>query len=595
MAKAGFLKLKGRATLPVGLQKHLEGRETARPDEALERRGVERSIDLGAEPERARLVVGEALAARAATRKGGRPPLQCIDALMSGPPAWNAADAWPLETVDAWSRDAVTWLRSVLPPDTPLATAHLHTDETSPHVHACFPPALADAKGVTALSWKRVNAYMAEKAAGHIVKPGPAEMRALQQSYFENVGRKYGLGRGKVGAKIEYAPLDRTEGLKRRMAGAEARVAEEIQRRTAVESEAAEELKKEQRRKQRAEKREEAAYDDAADTVRDMDALTAAAEEKIAAERLAREAAETRAANAETRATTAETRAATDTKKTTAELAAERTAREAAETRATTAETRATTAETRATTAETRATTADTKKTTAELAAERLARKAAETRADTAAADLAGIRELAQDVITNAVATTKKTAAELAVERSARKAEATRANTAEAQTKKTAAELAVARSARKAEATRANTAEAQTKKTAAELAVARSARKAEATRADTAEAQTKKTAAELAVERGARKAEATRANTAEAQTKKLEKAAEHSTEPDRGAAVVQRQRQTHVDRAASRRGRQRQAPRPTTDRPTAAATPATRTQTDRTRPDPPDRRQQQQR
>ena len=310
MAKAGFLKLKGRATLPVGLQKHLEGRETARPDEALERRGVERSIDLGAEPERARLVVGEALAARAATRKGGRPPLQCIDALMSGPPAWNAADAWPLETVDAWSRDAVTWLRSVLPPDTPLATAHLHTDETSPHVHACFPPALADAKGVTALSWKRVNAYMAEKAAGHIVKPGPAEMRALQQSYFENVGRKYGLGRGKVGAKIEYAPLDRTEGLKRRMAGAEARVAEEIQRRTAVESEAAEELKKEQRRKQRAEKREEAAYDDAADTVRDMDALTAAAEEKIAAERLAREAAETRAANAETRATTAETRAA---------------------------------------------------------------------------------------------------------------------------------------------------------------------------------------------------------------------------------------------------------------------------------------------
>ena len=560
MAKAGFLKLKGRATLPVGLQKHLEGRETARPDEALERRGVERSIDLGAEPERARLVVGEALAARAATRKGGRPPLQCIDALMSGPPAWNAADAWPLETVDAWSRDAVTWLRSVLPPDTPLATAHLHTDETSPHVHACFPPALADAKGVTALSWKRVNAYMAEKAAGHIVKPGPAEMRALQQSYFENVGRKYGLGRGKVGAKIEYAPLDRTEGLKRRMAGAEARVAEEIQRRTAVESEAAEELKKEQRRKQRAEKREEAAYDDAADTVRDMDALTAAAEEKIAAERLAREAAETRAANAETRATTAETRAATDTKKTTAELAAERTAREAAETRATTAETRATTAETRATTA-------DTKKTTAELAAERLARKAAETRADTAAADLAGIRELAQDVTTNAGATTKKTAAELAVERSARKAEATRANTAEA----------------------------QTKKTAAELAVARSARKAEATRADTAEAQTKKTAAELAVERGARKAEATRANTAEAQTKKLEKAAEHSTEPDRGAAVVQRQRQTHVDRAASRRGRQRQAPRPTTDRPTAAATPATRTQTDRTRPDPPDRRQQQQR
>ena len=130
------------------------------------------------------------------------------------------------------------WLRSLLPPKTPLYSAHLHTDETSPHVHPAFPPALADAKGVVALSWKRMQAYMAESAAGRPIKGGPAQLRALQDSYFREVGQKYGLERGKVGAKIEYAPLDRTEGLKRRVSGAEARAAEEQQRRTEAEKRA---------------------------------------------------------------------------------------------------------------------------------------------------------------------------------------------------------------------------------------------------------------------------------------------------------------------------------------------------------------------
>ena len=230
---------------------------------------------------------------------------------MSGPPPWDAPDAWPLDRVKDWGNDAVTWLRSVLPPDTPLETAHLHTDETSPHLHGAFPPALADAKGVTALSWKRVNAYMAAQAAVHPVKPGPAEMRALQQSYFENVGRKYGLGRGKVGARIEYAPLDRTEGLKRRTAGAEARAVEERERRSEAEKQAADaekELKMERRRKERAEADAKAFYDDAVYSLGQTNDATAAqiAAEKttkktaneLALEREARKAADQRAADA---------------------------------------------------------------------------------------------------------------------------------------------------------------------------------------------------------------------------------------------------------------------------------------------------------
>ena len=445
MPKAGFLHLKGRAKLPAGLQKHLEGREEARPREAIERRGVERSIDLGAEPERARLVVGEALAARAATRNGGRPPLQCIDVLMSGPPPWDAPDAWPLDRVKDWGNDAVTWLRSVLPPDTPLETAHLHTDETSPHLHGAFPPALADAKGVTALSWKRVNAYMAAQAAVHPVKPGPAEMRALQQSYFENVGRKYGLGRGKVGARIEYAPLDRTEGLKRRTAGAEARAVEERERRSEAEKQAADaekELKMERRRKERAEADAKAFYDDAVYSLGQTNDATAA---QIAAEKT--------------------------TKKTANELALEREARKAADQRAADAEQKS--------------------------ATEKAARTTAEKRAD------------------NATTALDRMALKLDIE-----------------------------------------------------------------------------SGHLDEERGKRAAAERAANSAVTRVDELEwELYERHPEPNRGAALVRRQRQAHADGSASRRRRPRHTPPPTTDRRTAAATPATRTQTEHTRPDPPGRQQ----
>ena len=315
--------------MPEPLTKHLEGREDARPVEALARPGLARSIDFGAEPERARLLVGRALADRAAAGTGGRPPLQCIDGLISGPPPFESAEAWPIDRLEDWSRDSITWLRSLLPPDTPLYTAHLHTDETSPHLHPSFPPALADAKGVTALSWKRMQSYMAESAAGQPIKNPVSQLRAMQDSYHREVGQRYGLERGKVGAKIEYAPLDRTEGLRRRAAGAEARAAEERERRTEAETRTVE-AEKIKAAAERARARSEAEalqlYDDSVESLGD-------ATDAIAARRKA----EQRAADAET-----------DKRQTAAELARERDARKTAEQAAEAAETRAGKSEARA-------------------------------------------------------------------------------------------------------------------------------------------------------------------------------------------------------------------------------------------------------
>ena len=218
--------------MPAPLASHLRGEPGARPVEALKRRDLPRAIDLGSQPERAALLVARALAERAAAKTGGRPPAQNVKLLATGPPPWESADAWPRDRVAAWCDATVAWVLRLLPKGVPLSIASLHCDETSPHLHLAFPPALPDAKGITALSWKRCLAHMAAAAAGARVPNNPAaRMRALQDSYHEQVGKHFGLARGAVGENRQYAPLDRTKGIVQRLADTDARLQEERQAR----------------------------------------------------------------------------------------------------------------------------------------------------------------------------------------------------------------------------------------------------------------------------------------------------------------------------------------------------------------------------
>ena len=225
MPKSQLVRFNNLAELPAGLAAHLAGDERARPAEAIAR-GQERAIDLGAEPERGRLDIAEALEARRAAKTGGRPPSQAVDVLFAGPPPYEASDAWAQDKIDAWAQDSITWLRGLLPPGTPLLAASIHTDERAPHGHAAFPPISPDGHGVASLSWKRTRIEMCERAgAGPLTKPSD-QLRALQDSYHETVGKKHGLERGQRGAGIEYAPLDRRKGLEARAADTAARLAE---------------------------------------------------------------------------------------------------------------------------------------------------------------------------------------------------------------------------------------------------------------------------------------------------------------------------------------------------------------------------------
>ena len=217
--------------MPTGLEAHLRAEEHARPIEAIPRRG-ERGIDLGSQPQQARLAIAEAIRARAAAKTGGRRPCQAVDVLMCGPPAMEAPNAWPVERVTAWARDSAAWLRSVLPAGTPVGTLSLHTDERGPHVHGWFPPALEDAHGVYALSWERACGHMVKQACGRELRTPGAQMRALQNAYHAAVASKYGLERGKLGRYTEYDPPDREKGLAARATETAARL-EEAQERNA--------------------------------------------------------------------------------------------------------------------------------------------------------------------------------------------------------------------------------------------------------------------------------------------------------------------------------------------------------------------------
>ena len=174
-----------------------------------------------------------------AERRRGRPPSQRVRLLFGHPPPFEAADAWPHDRLKAWSRDSAAWLRRHVERASAGAAiverVDLHVDELRPHLHATVIPvmprpgmtgpvaaALADfgPGGVPAanlrLSWRELQFGMFPPAPVKGQTPASASMCALQDSYHAEVGRRYGMERGKPSDAIRSEP-DRLEGLKTRV------------------------------------------------------------------------------------------------------------------------------------------------------------------------------------------------------------------------------------------------------------------------------------------------------------------------------------------------------------------------------------------
>ena len=298
---------------------HNRGDEDARPVEAAGRDIYDgrAAIDLGSEPEKARLLIAEAMMIRRRGRKGD----QITEFLIAGPPPFESPDAWPVDKLDAFAHDSADWLRAILPDRVPLHTVAHHVDERSPHIQGCFPNVtFDDGSDAPRLSWERVLDHMTRTAADRLAaagEPAPEQyshrerMSILQDSFHAEVGRRYGLDRGEKGSTRRNDPPDRTRGLKERLSDTERIVRETTHR---AESEAAARTAAEAKSKKAREKDRKQAdalaetraaaeqrADRAEQRARSEAELRATAEQRTKSEAAGRAAAEQRADKAEQR------------------------------------------------------------------------------------------------------------------------------------------------------------------------------------------------------------------------------------------------------------------------------------------------------
>lgn len=219
MQRIGVFRVERHKSMPTPLAKHIEG-ET-RPEEAVGRaeyRG-RACIRLAGDPDLADCRLAEARA----IKRPGRPGLSSVEIFASGPPPFEAPDAWAAARVMAWARRCGEWLVDAIGPDAVLRNLELHVDERSPHLHGDIVPLVRDQRGLKR-SWEAVAAKM----IGHPSAKGPAVMQAIQDRYYENVSQPFGLGRGEIGSRRRHEPPDRDKGLRERVQDAEARTIEAI-------------------------------------------------------------------------------------------------------------------------------------------------------------------------------------------------------------------------------------------------------------------------------------------------------------------------------------------------------------------------------
>ena len=196
MASIQVLRIESRNGLDSALLAHVNGR--ARPETATE---VENPVVVF---ERDVKGAREAIKQVSALKRRGRRPKPMMELMVAGPPPFESPDRWSEDRNEAWVSDSLEWLHRKFPGATIAVAAH-HRDETSPHMHVLFAPtttwgelhwgkALGEATGIP---YER-NRLVASR-----------QMAALQESYFDEVCRQHGLGRGEPKSKKRHEVIDR--------------------------------------------------------------------------------------------------------------------------------------------------------------------------------------------------------------------------------------------------------------------------------------------------------------------------------------------------------------------------------------------------
>ena len=215
MAGKQVFRIKPRQRLQWGLVNHIVG--LTRPEYA-------RDID-----ERVKKFAGSPLAAfvavqlfRQMKRGRGRLGYECVELVFAGPPQTDTEGEWGRELVLAWVAEVYEWAKEKLGPESIIAAAALHWDETSPHVHILFVP-IKDGR----VGWRRVRDDATYRLTRRTNVHYRKQTSLWQDDLHEKVNTKYGLERGEKGSQATHQAIDRQKGSETMKRNAEAKAERE--------------------------------------------------------------------------------------------------------------------------------------------------------------------------------------------------------------------------------------------------------------------------------------------------------------------------------------------------------------------------------
>lgn len=193
------LRFETRDEIPGGLVSHLTGK--SRPANAIPQKHLPGNRNAVSVIESNLRTAREVAATRSKRCK------PAVDVVIAGPPPFASDDAWSDEKVEQWARYSLAWFHAMAPKAV-VAVAAVHWDESSPHMHLLVVPRTRTDE----VHWSKLQAEM----AGVAYKRGRdqrADMSAIQTSYHQAVGQRFGLERGEIGSKKKHQAIDRMAGL----------------------------------------------------------------------------------------------------------------------------------------------------------------------------------------------------------------------------------------------------------------------------------------------------------------------------------------------------------------------------------------------
>ena len=207
-------------------------RRTKIPDYAVERPDMPRVVCLYEDRERGEKLIADMRKWRVKKenkRKGPR-PASCVEFLFCGMPSYDPPkdpkkranwEPWTPEKIRAFSDACVDWLRRRVGDAGVVVEAHLHQDETSPHVHASVIAATEDClrpdKRRLELALIGSPEDLVERTANRHPTVHREVATAILDDFQTAVADRFGLERGNVGGGARQQRPDHVKGLAQRV------------------------------------------------------------------------------------------------------------------------------------------------------------------------------------------------------------------------------------------------------------------------------------------------------------------------------------------------------------------------------------------